>query len=131
MRRVEDLAWLMKVLPGERYGIMPDILYAYCEYTSFNPRKAEKDLNFERQMYRSYLREYPVESRIESLKVIGKSNIYRALRRLGLAEWAIANRTLAPSTEETHKFLEAQCVVEDCAARVFRTPSARTGTCSS
>jgi glycosyltransferase involved in cell wall biosynthesis len=119
LRRAEDLAWLMKILPGCNYGIMPDVLYAYCEYSSFNPRKAETDLAYEMRVFASYRDHFPFAALKEEINIVLKSAIYRILRWCGLAEWAVKRRSISPSSFEMAAFRQAEAVIRERANAIF------------
>jgi len=119
LRRAEDLAWLMKILPGCNYGIMPDVLYAYCEYSSFNPRRAETDLAYEMRIFASYRGRFPMAALKAESYAAFKSVIYRILRWCGLAEWPLGRRSFLPSSREIAAFRQAEAIVRERATAIF------------
>jgi len=111
-KRTQDTDFMLKVVLGSYYIVVPFPYYVYSELYSINKEKILESLNFTEQMFKQYLTTYPIASRKRIAITRVKSYIYRILYRLKLSEWIIEHRcSRQPNLEESRVFHEAKRTV--------------------
>jgi len=107
----EDRDFLLQVLMGRHYVVMPDVAYVYAEPASVTPEKILQSLEYSRQIYGKYRSHYPIASRIRIGQALVKQLMYRAAFALGQKDRLIHRRASTPSIQESRNFNAARSVV--------------------
>lgn len=115
----QDADFLLRVLTGKRYFLMPDLLYAYTELTSVTLSKLLRAHHYTRVIQRKYFAEHRLKAALNIVDSYAKSAAYAALFTLGLGPRSIAARSVAPSAEQARAFDQARQAVEVLARQVF------------
>lgn len=119
-QRAQDVDFLLRLLLGRFYCILPDVTYAYSEYASATLEKILLTHSYRRQMFWKYRGRFPMASRINICKSAAKSIIYRATFAMGLGKWMIKRRSQPPTAEDTYDFNQARQTVLAIAYRLFQ-----------
>jgi glycosyltransferase involved in cell wall biosynthesis len=116
----QDADFLLRVLTGKRYYLMPDLLYAYTELSSVTLSKLLRAHHYTRLIQRKYLADYGVRAGLNIVDSYVKSAAYAALFAVGLGTRTIAARSTRPSAEHARAFELAKREVHDFARRTFQ-----------
>ena len=107
----EDVDFLIKILNGNEYTVLPEPLYAYSEMMSVNPQGILTANQCVRQVLLKYLR----RSRFWIAKQIVlnyvKGIYYRVSFSAGLQDWVVRRRSRRPTLSECRDFDAARDVV--------------------
>lgn len=107
----EDVDFLIKVLDGNEFTVLPKPLYAYSELVSVNPHGILTANQCVRQVLLKYDRKYPFWiARQISLNYV-KRICYRVFFSAGLQDWVVRRRSRKPSPVESRKYVAARDVV--------------------
>ena len=118
LERSEDLDYLMRVLVGHNYGMMPQAGYAYREiYSDVTMGEALIGFRNQRRIYRRELLEHPVKAGRKVFWNLIKTGIYRAARSTGRGKWLFSRRNRPASVEERRAYEEARQRVLEVMAR--------------
>ncbi|MBX6311474.1 MAG: glycosyltransferase family 2 protein [Isosphaeraceae bacterium] len=115
----EDIDFLLRVLLGRRYAILPTPAYAYSEHESVTLAKIVGGLRALQRVFRKHRAQFPLSSRANVAWVIAKEGAYRAGFALGLGRTLIERRSRTPTAEEAANFTRSRSVVVGLAARHF------------
>ena len=115
----EDADYLLKILFLCRFAVLPDITYAYTEYSSTTLTKTLDGLGCGRVMFRKYRDRFPVASRIQSGKLGAKAFIYRFVFAVSNGSAMIARRSQPPASTQIRAFLHARETVRGIVTRRF------------
>lgn len=124
----EDLDFILKLIIERRYGLLGKIHYAYAEDTTLTREKILTSYRHGRDIFRRYLRRYPVASSQLLLSSYMKSGIYRLAFHKGAEGKLISRRSFAPSKQDEIDFLCARTIVESVNQRVFAESGIRLAT---
>ncbi len=119
LRACEDLAFLIDLLGGRRYAVLPDAAYVYTEHESGTIAKQAIAARMSRRVFRSYRSHYPVASRMRGLQSFAREAAYRAAFAVGLGESLIRRRSRPPTERERDGYRAARRVVDAATARLF------------
>jgi glycosyltransferase involved in cell wall biosynthesis len=119
LRACEDLAFLIGLLQGRRYAILPEASYVYNEYDSMTLEKMVLALRMSRRVFRMFRESAPIQSRWNEGRVLVKEVVYRAGFAFGFSEHLLRRRSRPPTARDIDAFLTARRVVEDGYARLF------------
>lgn len=107
----EDADFLMQILLNHGYGILNRINYAYTEYSTIPLQKLIIGSHFTSQMFGKRHRKFPLQSRLCNLKVLAKSQVYRAAFAINRSEWLVRRRSRPPTPAEEAEFRWAHATV--------------------
>lgn len=111
----EDVDFLLRALPGQRYAILPAALYAYREHGSTTIDKVNASLTYGCRMFEKQSAQFPLGSMVEIVKARGKQVAYRAAYTCGLWDYVIARRSRFPNAIDRRQYLDARLVVSKIA----------------
>ena len=115
----QDVDFLLRIMLGREYIVLPEVLYVYTEHRSVTPKKVLDSLRYTRSMFRKYYDRFPVTARVEVAKSYFKSACYFIAAGLGLWEWTIRRRSRRPTEEELGEFEAARAAVYAERDRLF------------
>jgi glycosyltransferase involved in cell wall biosynthesis len=115
----QDVDFLLRVLTGRRYFLMPDLLYAYSELESVTGLKILRGHHFTRVIQRKYFRQYPAQVSLNVLTSYAKTGALAGLTLLGLDRRVVKARSLRPTPEQQRLFERAVAEVKRVKASVF------------
>jgi glycosyltransferase involved in cell wall biosynthesis len=107
----EDVDFLMQILFHHGYAILNRINYAYTEYSTVTLQKLMTGSHFTSQMFGKQNAKFPLQSRLCNLKVLAKSQVYRAAFAVNRSEWLVRRRSRPPMPAEKAEFLWAHATV--------------------
>ena len=114
LERSEDLDYLMRVLAGRHYGVMPQVGYAYRErYSDTTMGEALSGFRNQRKVFRARLRRAPLAAGRQYLWSLVKSGIYGAARAAGRGRWLFSRRNRPASAVERQAFLASRTRVRE------------------
>jgi glycosyltransferase involved in cell wall biosynthesis len=119
LRYCEDLAFLIELLRGRCYALLPEASYAYHEYNSFNIEKMVFALRTTRRVYQTIRDRSPMECRLRSGWALAKEYAYRLGNALGICEQMVRWRSRPPAARDRAEFLAARRIVADQVALLF------------
>ncbi len=119
LRLAEDFDYMMNLVLGKWYAVVPEVLYAYSEYDSVTLEKVRASLTLNRQTVRTFRDRFPLSSRTRCLEAIAKSGLYAVAHHLGLWDRVRCRQTRKPTAEEQRHFLEARSIVESWVQKVW------------
>jgi glycosyltransferase involved in cell wall biosynthesis len=111
-RRSEDLDFLLRLLQGRQYRVLPRLTVAYAEEQSYRKEQLLSGLRHRRMVMQKHRRAYPLRSRYHSVGARMKSLAYRLAFATGTIEPLIRRRSRAPSPSERRAFHDAFRKVE-------------------
>lgn len=105
LERFEDRDYLQRVLAGHRYGVLPEVLYAYREVFS-GEAMDEALCGFcnQRKVFWERLGDAPIQMGRQYLWSLVKSGVYGAAQAVGRGEWLFERRNRAATTTERREF---------------------------
>lgn len=118
----EDVDFLLQILFGHGYGILNRINYAYAECSTVALQKLMIGSRFTSQMFRKQSAMFPLQSRLCSLKVSAKSQVYRGAFAINRSEWLIRRRSRPPTPAEAAEFRWARATVALKVKENFESP---------
>ena len=105
LQRSEDHDYLMRVLAGRRYGVMPEALYAYREiFSDESMGEALSGFRNQRKIFGARLRRAPLRAGTQYLWSLVKSGVYGAARAVGRGERLFSRRNRAATVAERRAF---------------------------
>jgi hypothetical protein len=110
-RRSEDSAFLLRVLWGKSYIVLPEVWYVYDELASATARGLLAGYQYRMRVLWSYRRRHPFAALYGVVNAWVKQTIYRLAFLLGLSDRLIARRSQAPSLAERRRFEQARDIV--------------------
>jgi glycosyltransferase involved in cell wall biosynthesis len=117
--RTQDSDFLLRVLLGRRYILLPQLLYAYSEASSMTLKKILQASAFRMRMLGRYWREYPLASAAGIAVTAAKHVVYRVAGIAGFTDAMIRRRSRPPRSDELREFMVARDHVEAVARRTF------------
>jgi glycosyltransferase involved in cell wall biosynthesis len=119
----EDVDFLMQILLHHGYGILNRINYAYTEYSTVTLQKLMTGSHFTSQMFGKQHGKFPLQSRLCNLKVLAKSQVYRAAFAINRSQWLVRRRSRPPTPAEEAEFCWAHATVALKVRENFETAS--------
>ena len=107
----EDVDFLMQILLHHGYAILNRINYAYTEHSTVTLQKLMTGSRFTSQMFGKQHAKFPLQSRLCTLKVLAKSQVYRAAFAVNRSEWLVRRRSRPATPAEEAEFLWAHATV--------------------
>jgi glycosyltransferase involved in cell wall biosynthesis len=105
LKRSEDPDYLMRILGGERYGVMARPVYVYREeFSRESMNEALSAFSYQRLFYRGHLRGSPLLAPRQYLWNLVKTAVYGAARKAGRGRWLFERRNQAPTTRQRREF---------------------------
>jgi glycosyltransferase involved in cell wall biosynthesis len=118
-RRSEDSDFLLRVLWGRTYVILPEVAYVYDEMASASRREVLAGYRYRMRLFWSYRRRHPLAALSNVADALAKQTLYRFAFRLGLADRLIARRSRPPSPVEREQYERARETVTAIRLRRF------------
>lgn len=118
--RSEDVDFLLPILMACPYGLLPQPLYAYSEYSSVNLPAILTSHHYSGLMFLKHWKSSSLASAGNCLTVGLKSAIYRVSYGLGASEWLVRRRSRAPLPDEIESYNKAREIVEGKLSECFR-----------
>ena len=116
----QDVDFLLQVLMGRYYCVLPDVTYVYSELESITLDKILRTSIYNRQMFQKYTKRFPIASRVNMGQVFTKSIVYRIVFALGLGTWMIRRRSQKPTEQNVRDFKQALQIVSSVASQRFQ-----------
>lgn len=110
-RAVEDAGFLTQIILKHGYGILNRNVYAYKENSMATLERIMTDYQLVGQFFRDYRAKFPLQSRINNLKVFAKSLVYRSAFAFKRSEWMIRRRSRPATLKEVEEFQMARRTV--------------------
>jgi glycosyltransferase involved in cell wall biosynthesis len=117
--RTQDSDFLLRVLLGRRYILLPHLLYAYSEAASMTLKKILQGSAFRMRMLGRYWRKFPLASASGIAVTATKHVVYRVAGIAGFTDALIRRRSRPPRPDELREFFVARDIVEALARRTF------------
>jgi glycosyltransferase involved in cell wall biosynthesis len=111
LKRGQDTDFMMRVLTGHRFYLLPDLLYAYAESGSFTRENVLTGHRLNRTIQAKYFASYPIRSRINWSKAFMKGLGSRVLFALGQENYLLRSRSRPPTAEQAARFSAARAQV--------------------
>ena len=118
---VEDIDFLMQIILNHGYGILNRNVYVYTEHHTVALEKLLEAYHFSSLTFYKYRARFPLQSRINRLKVLVKSLVYRGAFALKRSEWMIRRRSDPPTLKEVEEFQLARRTVALAGERIRLT----------
>ena len=119
---VEDAGFLMQIILNHGYGILNRNVYAYKENSTVTLGRIMTDYHFVGQIFRDYRAKFPLQSRINNLRVIAKSMVYRGAFAVNRSDWMIRRRSRPATLKEVEEFQLARRKVALTVENIFGIP---------
>jgi glycosyltransferase involved in cell wall biosynthesis len=123
----EDVDFLLRLLQGRSFAVLPSIQYAYSELTSVSAESAVDGHRKLRRTVRKYARAQPTDVARVLAASYGKQVAYQAAAALGLGGAAIQRRSRRPTDDERAQFGQAWSVVSRMVDLTFGQTSVPSG----
>jgi glycosyltransferase involved in cell wall biosynthesis len=107
----EDADFLLRVMFGRAYAILPAPLYVYREHSSATLPKVSLSLDYCCAMFAKHLEQHFADSTIEIAKARAKQMIYRSGSALRLWQHMIRRRSRTPDSADQQQYEQARQVV--------------------
>jgi glycosyltransferase involved in cell wall biosynthesis len=120
-RASEDAGFLMQIILNHGYGILNRNVYAYKENSTVTLERITTDYHFVGQIFRDYSASFPLQSRINNLKVFAKSIAYRGAFAVNRSDWLVRRRSQSPTPKEVEEFQLARKTVALRVENIFGT----------
>ena len=108
---VEDMDFLMQIILNHGYGILNRNVYVYTEHPTVTLDRIMTDYHSVGQIFRDYRAGFPLQSRINNLKVFAKSMVYRGAFAVNRSDWLVRRRSQSPTLKEAEEFQLARKTV--------------------
>lgn len=118
----QDADFLMQIILNHGYGILNRSIYAYTEHSTVTLQKLMMGSRFAGQMFGKHRARFPLQSRINNLKVFAKSMVYRGAFALNRSEWLVRRRSRRPTLKEVEEFQRVRRTVALKVEEIFGTP---------
>jgi glycosyltransferase involved in cell wall biosynthesis len=103
-RASEDAGFSTQIILNHRYGTLNRNDYEYKENYTATLERITKDHQFASQIFRDYSASFPLQSRINNLKVFTKSIAYRGAFAVKRSDWMLRRRSQSPTPKEVEQF---------------------------
>ncbi len=103
----EDADFLLNILLHNRFAVLPQCLYVYCEQGSTTLFKVNSALNYCCKMFQKKFSEYPLHCFIKIFETRAKQICYHILAGVGLWDSVIRRRSRTPTPLDFETFQEA------------------------
>lgn len=111
LARGQDTDFLMRFLDGRRYVLLPELLYAYSEASSFNHENVLLGHRLKRVVQAKYFRTHPIRARLNWCSAYAKGLACRLLFASGRGEYVLRSRSRSPSAEQAASYEAARRLV--------------------
>ncbi len=118
-RRSEDTDFLLQVLLGRCYLVLPRITYVYTEPAGLMRRRILEGYRYRLRLFWKYRRRFPLDSLRYMGQTLLKAFVYGGAFALGAEGRLLARRSQPPTTAEVAAFRRARRLVQAEAARLF------------
>ena len=115
----QDIDFLLQVLLDRCYCVLPVVAYAYMEHASVTSEKILRAHHYVRRIFAKHKDRFPLASRLNILKSLVKSALYRTAFAMGLRKSIIMRRSRKPTSGEATEFRRARGTVLAAADRMF------------
>jgi GT2 family glycosyltransferase len=103
----EDADFLLRVMFGRPYAILPAPFYVYREHASATLPKVSASLDYCFAMFAKHMDQHPVGGAVEIAKARAKQMIYRSGSALGFWEHMIRRRSRTPNPADREQYEQA------------------------
>ena len=100
----EDSHFMMRLLLGKRFMMLPALGYAYREHSSASVPKMVLSHQCMAMIYLSHRREFPAVSFMLAAKSLLKAGLWRAVSWFGMETRIITNRSMPPTREQEEEY---------------------------
>jgi glycosyltransferase involved in cell wall biosynthesis len=118
-RRAQDKDFLQRVCMREKFANLPELLYVYREYRSYNWVNVKQSFVYRIKSLCSLTKEFPFRSRLEMIKVWSKLFIYASAFAFGQGRRLVARRSAKLAEEMQNIYDKEKQGVEAVAAKIF------------
>lgn len=118
---VEDIDFLMQIILNHGYGILNRNVYVYTEHSTVTLQKLMEACHFSRQVFDKYRARFPLQGRMNNLKVFAKSTVYRGAFAVNRSDWLVRRRSQTPTLNEAEEFQLARRTVALQVEKIFGT----------
>lgn len=118
----QDADFLMQIILNHSYGILNQNIYAYTEYSTVTLKKLIMSSHFAGQMFKKHRARFPLQSRINGLRLFAKSMVYRGAFALNRSDWLVRRRSRLPMSTEMAEFNRARSTVALKVEETFGAP---------
>jgi glycosyltransferase involved in cell wall biosynthesis len=108
LSRGQDTDFMMRVLAGHRYYLLPELLYAYAESRSFTRDNALTGHRLNRTIQAKYFGSHPIRARVNWCQSLAKMFGVRLLFGIGQQEYLLRSRSRPPTTEQVSHYEAAR-----------------------
>jgi glycosyltransferase involved in cell wall biosynthesis len=104
LARGQDTDFMLRVLDGNRYFLMPELLYAYYEGGSFTRENVLLGHRCSRVMHRKYFASHPIKARLSWCRAFAKGQAVRLLFAVGREDYLLRSRSRVPTPQQRASF---------------------------
>jgi glycosyltransferase involved in cell wall biosynthesis len=112
LRRSEDTDFLLNLLWGRYYALLPDVAYAYAEYAPTTVDKLGAGYRYRIKMLWAQRHRDPKAAFTQIFTTWSKLQLYRVARQLGRTDWLIQRRSHPPTSTDLIAFTHAKAAVQ-------------------
>lgn len=118
---VEDIDFLMQIILNHGYGVLNRNVYVYTEHSTVTLQKLMEGCHFSCQTFKKFHARFPLQSRMNNLKVFAKSTVYRGAFAVNRSDWLVRRRSQSPTPKEVEEFHLARRTVALKVEKIFGT----------
>jgi len=122
LKMAQDLVFLQLVCLNECYANLPEPLYAYSEYQSYNWEKAKCAWLFRIKALKDLRSKFPFQARKEIAKCWIKLLLYWIAHVFGFEKKSIANRSKTPTQDMLNIFFIERQKIMSMVAKIMKIP---------
>jgi glycosyltransferase involved in cell wall biosynthesis len=100
----EDSCFLMRMLLGNRFLMLPELAYAYREHRSASASKMALAHRYMGMIYLSHRRDFPILSLTLAAESFVKAAMWRTIGSMGMENRIIRNRSAVPTPEQQEQY---------------------------
>ncbi len=127
LARGQDTDFLMRFLDRRRYVLLPELLYAYSEASSFNHENVLLGHRLKRVVQAKYFRSHPIRARLNWCSAYAKGVACRLLFAAGRGDYVLRSRSRSPSADQAASYEAARRLVYE---RLAQLPTVQNKTVS-
>jgi len=119
LTRSQDTDWMLRVLRGGGYAVVPDAVYAYCETPPAFGRKIGLSTLCTMRLFWKHRRRQPLASVTRVAHTAAKGGVYALLLALGLERRIAARKSRRPTENDGRRYDAARRAVDRVVAERF------------
>lgn len=112
LTRSQDTDWMLRLLRGGRYAVLPEAVYAYCETPSAFGRKIGRSTLCTMRLFWKHRRRRPLAAAARVAQTAVKGGAYALLLGLGLGRRVAAGKSRPPTEDDRLRYDAAWNSVE-------------------